>query len=93
MSTQCCEDRARWSDLEKLRSQSAHLKGFTPCRVSSSERANFHVQPSQILSLLASLHPRCSQERLTKTICDHTQRLLAAAIGLFRELSDTDAAT
>lgn len=45
--------RARWSEREKLRSQSGHWKGLTPvcfrkCRVSSSDRANFHVQPSQV---------------------------------------------
>lgn len=44
--------RARWSEREKLRSQSGHWNGLTPvclrkCRVSSSERANFQVQPSQ----------------------------------------------
>ncbi len=43
--------RARWSDLEKLRSQCWHLNGFTPvcfrwCRVSSSDLANRHSQPS-----------------------------------------------
>ena len=44
--------RARWSEREKLRSQWTHLNGFTPvcfrwCRVSSSERAKRHSQPSQ----------------------------------------------
>ena len=43
---------ARWSDLEKLRSQCWHLKGLRPvclrwCRVSSSDRANRHSHPSQ----------------------------------------------
>ena len=43
--------RARWSDLEKLLSHWAHLKGLTPVclrrwRVSSSDRANRHSQPS-----------------------------------------------
>lgn len=45
--------RARWSEREKLRSQSEQRKGLIPvclrkCRVSSSERANFQVQPSQV---------------------------------------------
>lgn len=45
--------RARWSEREKLRSQSEQRKGLMPvclrkCRVSSSERANFQVQPSQV---------------------------------------------
>lgn len=45
--------RARWSEREKLRSQSGHWNGLTPvclrkCLVSSSERANFHVQPSHM---------------------------------------------
>lgn len=45
--------KARWSEREKLRSQSGHWKGLTPvclrkCLVSSSERANFHVQPSHM---------------------------------------------
>lgn len=45
--------RARWSEREKLRSQSGHWKGLIPvcfrkCLVSSSDRANFHVQPSQV---------------------------------------------
>lgn len=45
--------RARWSEREKVRSQSGHWNGFTPVcfrkwRVSSSERANFHVQPSHM---------------------------------------------
>ena len=44
--------RARWSDLEKLRSHWPHLKGLTPVcfrkwRVSSSDRAKRHSQPSQ----------------------------------------------
>lgn len=44
---------ARWSEREKLRSQSGHWNGLTPvcfrkCLVSSSERANFHVQPSHM---------------------------------------------
>lgn len=43
----------RWSDLEKDLWHKWHLKGFWPVcflkwRVSSSERANFHVQPSQV---------------------------------------------
>lgn len=45
--------RARWSEREKLRSQSEQRKGLMPvclrkCRVSSSERANFQVQPSHV---------------------------------------------
>lgn len=45
--------KARWSEREKLRSQSEQRKGLMPvcfrkCRVSSSERANFQVQPSQV---------------------------------------------
>lgn len=45
--------RARWSEREKLRSQSEQRKGLMPvclrkCLVSSSERANFQVQPSQV---------------------------------------------
>lgn len=45
--------RARWSEREKLRSQSGHWKGLIPvcfrkCLVSSSDRANFHVHPSQV---------------------------------------------
>lgn len=44
---------ARWSDREKLRSQSMQRNGLIPvclrkCLVSSSERANFQVQPSQV---------------------------------------------
>ena len=45
--------RDRWSEREKLRLQSAHRKGLMPVclrkwRVSSSERANFQEQPSQV---------------------------------------------
>lgn len=45
--------RARWSEREKLRSQSEQRNGLIPvclrkCRVSSSERANFHVHPSHV---------------------------------------------
>lgn len=45
--------RARWSEREKLRSQSGHWKGLIPvcfrkCLVSSSDRANFHVHPSHV---------------------------------------------
>lgn len=45
--------RDRWSEREKLRLQSVHLKGLMPVclrkwRVSSSERANFQEQPSQV---------------------------------------------
>lgn len=44
--------RARWSEREKQRPQWWHLKGFAPvclrkCRVSSSDLANRHSQPSQ----------------------------------------------
>ena len=44
--------RARWSDLEKLRSHWTHLKGLRPvclrwCRVNSSDLANLHSHPSQ----------------------------------------------
>lgn len=43
---------AKWSDREKQRPQWWHLKGLAPVcflkwRVSSSERANLHSQPSQ----------------------------------------------
>lgn len=45
--------RDRWSEREKLRLQSVHRKGLMPVclrkwRVSSSERANFQEQPSQV---------------------------------------------
>ena len=45
--------RARWSDLAKAFSQWGHLNGFIPVcfrmwRVSSSDLANFQVQPSQV---------------------------------------------
>lgn len=45
--------RAKWSDLANARSQWGHLKGLTPvcflmCLVSSSDRANFQLQPSQL---------------------------------------------
>uniref|UniRef100_A0A3B3C1E6 Uncharacterized protein n=1 Tax=Oryzias melastigma TaxID=30732 RepID=A0A3B3C1E6_ORYME len=44
---------AKWSDLEKARSHRWHWNGRCPVclrkwRVSSSERANFHPQPSQL---------------------------------------------
>ena len=47
--------RARWSDLAKAFSQWGHLNGFIPVcfrmwRVSSSDLANFQVQPSQAVS-------------------------------------------
>lgn len=43
--------RARWSEREKQRPQWWHLKGLAPVcflkwRVSSSDRANLHSQPS-----------------------------------------------
>ena len=43
----------RWSDLAKRRSQSSHLKGFSPvclrmCRVSSSERAKLQLHSFQL---------------------------------------------
>jgi len=45
--------RDRWSDLEKERWHRWHLKGFCPLcfrkwRVSSSDRANFHVHPVHV---------------------------------------------
>lgn len=45
--------RARWSERANARSQCWHLNGLTPvcflmCRVSSSDRANFQLHPSQL---------------------------------------------
>lgn len=45
--------RAKWSEREKVRSQSEQMKGLMPvclrkCRVNSSDLANFHVQPSHV---------------------------------------------